>query len=293
MDYQEALKELRPGHDFFIGIDSDGCVFDSMEVKQKEFFIPNALKYFDLFGISKILRETWEFVNLYSINRGGNRFTSIVKVFELLGSNERVRNSGVKLPDISSLKEWIRKENKLGNENLRKYLRSHPDAELEKILTWSEAVNEEINSWLRKVPPFPNALKAIPEISRSADLVIVSQTPLEALDREWKEIGIKKFVREIAGQEHGTKSEHLALAAKGKYPDDHILMIGDAKGDLDAAKKNGILFYPVIPGKEDESWKKFTEEGLKRFLTGKFEESYQKMLIEEFMRSLPEEFLNA
>ena len=38
-----------------------------MEVKQKEFFIPNALKYFDLFAISKILRETWEFVNLYSI----------------------------------------------------------------------------------------------------------------------------------------------------------------------------------------------------------------------------------
>ena len=80
MDYQTILRNIKPSHEFFIGIDSDGCVFDSMEVKQKEFFIPNALKYFDLYPISKVLRETWEFVNLYSIYRGGNRFSSIIKV---------------------------------------------------------------------------------------------------------------------------------------------------------------------------------------------------------------------
>lgn len=49
MDYQSELKKFQPAHEFFIGIDSDGCVFDTMEVKQKEFFIPNALKYFNLF----------------------------------------------------------------------------------------------------------------------------------------------------------------------------------------------------------------------------------------------------
>ena len=75
MNNQSELRNLKPDHDFFIGIDSDGCVFDSMEVKQKEFFIPNALKYFNLFPVSKILRETWEFVNLYSVHRGGNRLS--------------------------------------------------------------------------------------------------------------------------------------------------------------------------------------------------------------------------
>jgi hypothetical protein len=39
MDYQTLLINLRPSKEFFIGDDSDGCVFDSMEVKQKEFFI--------------------------------------------------------------------------------------------------------------------------------------------------------------------------------------------------------------------------------------------------------------
>jgi len=288
MDYQGMLRDFKPEHDFFTGIDSDGCVFDSMEVKQKEFFIPDALKYFNLYGISKILRRTWEFVNLYSVNRGGNRFTSIVKVFELLESNEQVKASGVKLPAMNSLKEWIMHENRLGNENLRKYFESHYDPDLEKILRWSESVNEEISQWLRDIPPFPNSMKAIKDISSRADLMIVSQTPLEALEREWKEHDLVKYVRAIAGQEHGTKSEHLALAAKGKYPDEHILMIGDAKGDLDAAIQNGVLFFPIMPGKEDESWKMFTVEGFEKFLNGKFKGAYQEKLIGEFMKYLPE-----
>ena len=100
MDYQDNLRNLKPEKEFFIGIDSDGCVFDSMEVKQKEFFIPNALKYFDLFPVSKVLRETWEFVNLYSIYRGGNRFTSIIKVFELLSERKEIRENGYILPDF-------------------------------------------------------------------------------------------------------------------------------------------------------------------------------------------------
>lgn len=98
MDYQSILKNLQPEHEFFIGIDSDGCVFDSMSVKQKEFFIPNALKIFNLFAISRIVREIWEFVNLYSIYRGGNRFTSLIKVFELLGERQEIKDSGYILP---------------------------------------------------------------------------------------------------------------------------------------------------------------------------------------------------
>ena len=36
MDAIETMRALPKKHDFFIGIDSDGCVFDTMEVKQKE-----------------------------------------------------------------------------------------------------------------------------------------------------------------------------------------------------------------------------------------------------------------
>jgi hypothetical protein len=31
-------------------------------------------------------------------------------------------------------------------------------------------------------------------------------------------------------------------------------MVGDAMGDLEAAKANGVLYYPINPGAEDASW---------------------------------------
>jgi phosphoglycolate phosphatase-like HAD superfamily hydrolase len=287
MDYQDNLRNLKPKKEFFIGIDSDGCVFDSMEVKQKEFFIPNALKYFNLFPVSKVLRETWEFVNLYSIHRGGNRFTSLIKVFEILSERKEIRENGYILPDLSSLKNWVKIETKLGNENLHKYFESNYNPNLEKVVRWTEAVNKDITDWLSNIPPFSYAMASLEKISSIADVVIVSQTPLEALAREWMEHDLKKYVRAIAGQEHGTKTEHIALAAKGKYADNKILMIGDAKGDLDAAKNNGILFFPVIPGKEDLSWERFLNEGLGNFERGVFEGSYENKLLKEFRKYLP------
>ena len=288
MDFQKELKNLLPGHEFFIGIDSDGCVFDSMEVKQKEFFIPNALKFFNLYPISKIVRETWEFVNLYSVHRGGNRFTSIIKVFELLKERKEVREYGYQLPDFSSLKSWINIETKLGNANLRKYFESNYSTDLEKVVRWTEAVNKDISKWLRDIPPFPYAKLSLNEISSVADIVIVSQTPLEALDREWQEHDLKKYVSVIAGQEHGTKTEHLQLASKNRYQQNKMLMIGDAKGDLDAAKTNKILFYPIMPGEEDKSWEQFHNEGFERFIKGSFAGRYENELLKKFRDSLPE-----
>jgi phosphoglycolate phosphatase-like HAD superfamily hydrolase len=288
MDNNSKLKNLHPEHKFFIGIDSDGCVFDTMEVKQKEFFIPNALKYFDLFAISKILRETWEFVNLYSVYRGGNRFTSILKVFELLSERKEIIDSNYRLPDLTQLKKWTETETKLGNASLRNYFESNYNPDLELVLRWTEAVNDDITRWLSKIPPFPHAKTAIRDMSEFADLIVVSQTPLEALDREWEEHDLKKYLKAIAGQEHGTKSEHISLAAKGKYPDNKILMIGDALGDLKAASKNGILFYPIIPEKEDEAWERFHKEGLEKFKKGTYEGHYEETLLRDFRKSLPE-----
>jgi len=287
-DFRKELRDFVPSHDYFIGIDSDGCVFDTMEVKQKQFFIPVALRHFGLQLIEKQLRETWEFVNLYSLYRGGNRFISLIKVFELLSENPEVRASGCSLPDMNSLKKWIQTETRLGNSTLRKYFESHYDSDLEKIIRWSEAINEDIALHLKNIPPFPFALSGIKEASVYADLVIVSQTPLEALEREWEENDLRKYVKLIAAQEHGTKSEHIAIAARGKYKENRILMIGDAKGDLDAARGNGILFYPVIPGREDKSWEIFTNEALQRFLDGSYSGKFEDGLITEFMKSLPD-----
>lgn len=282
------LEELKPVKDFFIGIDSDGCVFDTMEVKQKEFFIPNAVKHFELFAISKYVRETWEFVNLYSVTRGINRFPALVKVMDLLAERQEIKELGFKLPDMEALREWIGKETKLGNPVFKEYVKNNPHPSLDPVLKWTLAVNEDIAKWLRNTPPFPYARKSIERLSTLADAIVVSQTPHEALAREWEEHSIDRYVRAIAGQELGTKTEHITMAAKGRYPDDRILMIGDAPGDHKAALGNNALFFPIVPGHENRSWKLFYEEALDRFIAGTYKGDYQDRLISEFRKSLPE-----
>ena len=82
--------------------------------------------------------------------------------------------------------------------------------------------------------------------NQKADAMCISQTPAEALKREWAEHGIDRYVKIIAGQEMGTKTEHLKFAAAGKYGPNKILMIGDALGDFKAAKSNNALFFRPI-----------------------------------------------
>jgi phosphoglycolate phosphatase-like HAD superfamily hydrolase len=121
-----------------------------------------------------------------------------------------------------------------------------------------------------------------------ADVMVVSATPIDALEREWAEHDITRFARLIAGQEHGSKKEHLELAAQGKYPSDRILMIGDADGDLKAARAVDALFFPICPGHEEDSWKRFCDEACERFLAGTYAGDYEARLIREFDSYLPE-----
>jgi phosphoglycolate phosphatase-like HAD superfamily hydrolase len=93
----------------------------------------------------------------------------------------------------------------------------------------------------------------------------------------------------VAGQEQGSKKEHLALAAGERYEREKVLMVGDALGDWDAARACGALFYPIAPGCEDESWQRFFEEALPRFFAGEYAGEYNQALLESFTKLLPEE----
>jgi phosphoglycolate phosphatase-like HAD superfamily hydrolase len=125
-------------------------------------------------------------------------------------------------------------------------------------------------------------------LAGKADLMVVSATPGEALQREWEEHGIARYMEIIAGQEMGTKKEHLQFAAAGKYPPERILMIGDAPGDMKAAQANGALFYPINPGQEEECWERFVQEAAPMFLAGQYTRPYEATLIAAFDKVLPE-----
>jgi len=284
----KVLEDLKPTKEFFVGIDSDGCVFDTMEIKQKECFCPNLIKHYHLQKISKYARETWEFVNLYSKTRGANRFVTLLKTFELLAERPEVKARNAELLDLTSVAEWVKKETKLGNPALKKYAAEVNNEIINLTLKWSLDVNETIADIVHDVPPFPLVKESLVKINEKADAMVVSQTPVEALQREWEEHNIDNFVRIIAGQEYGTKTEHIKYGAKGKYPDEKILMIGDAPGDLKAAKSNGVLYYPINPGHEEISWARFYNESLDKFFNGTYAGEYEEKLIKEFEGYLPE-----
>jgi phosphoglycolate phosphatase-like HAD superfamily hydrolase len=294
-DYPEIarpLAELQPKHDFFVGIDSDGCAFDTMEVKHKECFIPNTVKWWALQPVSKYAREAAEFVNLYSRWRGINRWPALVMVFDLLRERPDVIRRNVAIPEAPKLREFIQAGETegipLSNDGLKQYKGAHPDPELETAWSWTTGVNATVADMVHGVPPFPYVRDSLEALYDKADMIVVSATPTEALTREWQEHNIAPYVHVIAGQEMGKKALHLQLAAKGRYPSDRILMIGDAPGDMRAAKANDALFYPINPGAEEASWKRFYEEARHRFLEGTYAGEYEASLIAEFDAYLPE-----
>jgi phosphoglycolate phosphatase-like HAD superfamily hydrolase len=280
------MFDLKPKHDYLVGIDSDGCAFDTMELKHKECFIPNIINHWELQGVSKYAREAAEFVNLYSKSRGTNRFPALIEALEWLEQRPEVQRRGVKITIPQSLRDWIQRETRLGNPALEQAVAASGDPDLRRTLTWSRAVNQAVADIVRGVPPFPFVRESLQKLFPQADILVVSATPQDALQREWEEHDLSRYVVAICGQEIGTKKECLGVAAK--YPPAHVLMIGDAPGDYKAAVANHALFFPINPGAEEASWKRFHDEGVARFFAGTFAGAYQQQLLVEFESYLPD-----
>lgn len=289
-EFNRPLIEMQPKKKFFVGIDSDGCAFDSMEIKHKECFIPNIIKYWSLQAVSKYAREAAEFVNLYSKWRGVNRWPALTTAVDLLTDREEVLRRNGSLPELPNVRAFVAQDQfPHSNEGLKMYMAANSGkSDLKIAWQWTNAVNDMIGDMVHGVPPFPFLRESLKKMQDHADMIVVSATPVEALTREWKEHDIDQYVRMIAGQEMGKKAEHLTMAAKGKYVDTHILMIGDAPGDMRAAHTVGALFYPINPSAEEESWQRFFEVAADKFLNEEYEGDYEDRVIAEFEQYLPD-----
>jgi phosphoglycolate phosphatase-like HAD superfamily hydrolase len=290
-DPARELKEFRSHHDFLVAIDSDGCAFDTMEIKHKECFIPNTIRCFGLQAVARYAREAAEFVNLYSKWRGINRFPALIRTLDLLRERREVAERSVSVPYLPATRAWLSTEAKPGNPALRAAIetaRSPERDELQRVLSWSEAVNATVANIVEGVPPYPFVRECTQRASTRADIIVVSATPGEALRREWAEHDLARYVAVIAGQEMGTKAEHLRLTSSKRYEPDRVLMIGDAPGDLEAAKANDVLFYPIKPGDEADSWKQLFDGALDRFLKGQYGGQYEAAQIADFQALLPD-----
>jgi len=282
------IKPLPRQHEFFIGIDSDGCVFDAMEIKHRQCFGPAFIHHFGLQSASRCAEEVWEFVNLYSRDRGCNRFFAIQKALRLIGERSEFTARGQKLKGIPALDAWLKESGPLSNPALEAKVKATNDAGLARVLAWSKDVNQRVATLGNGMPPFPMVRESLEKIRTQADVMVVSQASAETLAREWREHQLDALVNYIAGQEVGTKTEQIRRATSDQYAPEKILMIGDAPGDWQAARDNHAIFFPIVPGKEAASWQHFFETGSERFFGGTFAGKYQQALLEKFSAALPE-----
>ena len=289
MPKYQTLEQFQPSHEFFIGLDSDGCVFDSMEIKHKECFTPMFIKHWKLQSAAKYARRVWEFTNLYSKTRGMNRFPVCIRSLRLIQDWPEAAARGFKVPELDPFEAFVNSSFPPSNAGLEAYMKETSHPLLDAIMEWSLAVNDAVKDIVEGVPPFPKVRETLDKMVAKSDLIVVSGTPGEALNREWEENKIEHYPQLIAGQELGKKTEHLsALAGGDRYGADKRLMIGDAPGDRNAAEATGCLFYPINPGHEEASWERLHSEALDRFYEGSYAGEYQAARVAEFEALLPE-----
>ena len=288
------LKEFQPRHEFFIGVDSDGSAFDTMGIKQRECFCPWTIACFGLQPVALAARECREFADMFSGTRGANRHKTLKRLLaELLPTHPMVKDRGFEVPQLPHYFAWVDDPDSiLSDEGLKQAIaKANPAAkkELELVLQWSERVEWAVEQIVEGMPPFPFVRKCLEKMHAKADIIVVSGTPGSSLVREWNEHDLARYAAVIAGQEMGTKTRHVECATKGRYKENRVLMVGDAPGDLKAAKANDALFFPINPGGEVESWKRFHDEAMDRFFEGRYAGKYEEELIAEFEARLPEQ----
>lgn len=261
--------------DFLICVDSDGCAMDTMDVKHEKAFCPQLIRVFGLEEYADLITPFWMKVNLFSATRGINRFKGMLLTFEALQAR------GVEIPGLPEIARWVNEARELSNPNLEAEIARGGSPALQKVLEWSKAVNRAIHELPQDDKPFGGVKEGLAAAHLVADTAVVSSANAGAIHSEWNRHGLAEYMNVMLGQEVGSKAACIRALADGRYDKDKVLMVGDALGDLEAAQKNGVLFYPILVGHEEESWQRLAEEALHKLLHGIYRGAYQELLIKE------------
>ena len=256
---------------FLIGIDSDGTAFDSMNMKHLDAFIPAALEIWPMREtVAARFTEIEKTVNLFSSLRGINRFPGLLEAFERL-EKDFPEEKGLPVPD--DLRAYIEGVTRYSPATLKAWMEDHPSAELDRVLAWSDRADELFSKACEGLMPYPGVKEAMEEACHSAAIAVVSSAAKASLEKDWAAGGLTPFVDYLMSQEDGSKTAQLQKAMAQCGSGVKALMLGDTDSDGVSAHEAGALFYPIMPGNEAASWKRFREEILPLFLAGQYDEA--------------------
>jgi phosphoglycolate phosphatase-like HAD superfamily hydrolase len=251
--------------DVLICVDSDGCVMDAMEPKHRLCFGPCLVDQWQLGPWRERVLARWNQLNLHTLHRGVNRFRGLA-----LALTEIDRDL-VPIPGVEEYASWTETAPTLSNDAVA--AKAWRGGCFAKALAWSQAVNRAIAALPPEtIQPFPGAPAGLAAAHNAATVAVVSGANREALTAEWTRYDLLRRTDEIFAQDAGTKERCLqTLLARG-FSSARALMVGDAPGDLEAARRCGVAFYPILPDHEAASWREFREIALPRLLAGQYED---------------------
>jgi phosphoglycolate phosphatase-like HAD superfamily hydrolase len=226
-----------------------------------------------------------------------------VEIMEMLAEKLENDDSGIKLVRLDNAyqlttkaeySEYIKKafdikrRTPLSNAALERAIVEKPSSiSLKKALAWSIAVNKAITALPEEsVRPFPLACEALEFAHIRADVAIVSSANLDAVLAEWKKHGLLEHTDIVMAQNSGSKASCISALLKNGYKRENVLMCGDAPGDLAAAEKNGVFFFPILVRRERESWQEFIDVAFDKLVSGSYGDGYGQGKVEEFLDNL-------
>ncbi len=239
--------------DFLVCVDSDGCAMDTMDIKHFRCFGPCMVDEWHLDAWRAPILDRWNELNLYQMTRGINRFKGLAMALA------EIHQQYTPIDGLAALENWVETTKALSNDALTEAIEQATDettrAVLTKALHWSQAVNASINTLPEsEKKPFPGAKEGLAAAAKVANVAIVSSANRDAVMDEWQANGLLEHVDIVLAQDCGSKAHCIAKLLEQGYAPDHVLMVGDAPGDRDAAAKNGVYFYPIQVRKEQASW---------------------------------------
>ena len=276
------IKDFIKKHEYLVCVDSDGCAMDTMDIKHFRCFGPRMVDEWELSEWREEILARWNEINLYTMTRGINRFKGLARALSEISQKYR------EIEGITTLVDWAENSPELSNSALEREIEKNPESvSLKKALSWSQAVNRSITELPEEeIKPFALAKEALCRAHEVADVAIVSSANLGAVMEEWTKHGLLAHTDIVMAQNSGSKAACIkALLEKG-YDKNRVLMCGDAPGDLAAAEKCGVYFFPILVKRERESWGEFMDTALSRLIDGSYGDAYAERKKNEFIENL-------
>lgn len=258
-------------HDYLVCVDSDGCVMDTMNCKHFHCFGPCMVDEWELGQWKEAILERWNVINLFSMTRGINRFKGLAMALS------EIDKQYTPIQGIEYLVHWTETAPALSNDGVAKAAAdaADPDARLvlSKALSWSKAVNAAIVKLPEALKvPYEGAKEGLAAAHQFADVVMVSSANRDAVEEEWGKFELLQYTDIVLAQDVGSKAACIGEMMKFGYDPDKVVMVGDAPGDSDAAKKNGVHFYPILVNHEKESWDEAVAVAFEKLRSGDYAE---------------------